>query len=135
MTTLINTIVIGNVAAFIIVTGVVLGLILKKQHCRGDTTSEPPRLQITEYQELKRMKTPAAQQNYLLPVVVISVLIFIIITGAILGFIHRKQRRRQEFQTSRPNMEPQNTDQYSTFIERENELYSLATPYVFTRED
>ncbi|XP_067439069.1 uncharacterized protein [Thunnus thynnus] len=56
----------------------------------------------------------------------VGVTVFIIITGVILGFIHRrKHHRQQEPPSSRPNTEPQDIEPYSTFMRTESAgLYS-----------
>ncbi|XP_067439070.1 uncharacterized protein [Thunnus thynnus] len=57
----------------------------------------------------------------------VGVTVFIIITGVILGFIHRRKhhRRQQEPLSSRPNTEPQDIEPYSTFMRTESAgLYS-----------
>ncbi|XP_078100171.1 uncharacterized protein LOC144513004 [Sander vitreus] len=61
-----------------------------------------------------------------LSAVIIGVIIFITITGVILGCIHRRNhhRRRSEALTSHANTEPEDIEPYSTYIQKENELYS-----------
>ncbi|XP_033181759.1 uncharacterized protein LOC117152830 isoform X2 [Anabas testudineus] len=59
----------------------------------------------------------------------IGVTLIMTMSGVILGFIHRQlshgiNRRRLHAQRSRPNMEPQDIEPYSTFIRRESGLYS-----------
>ncbi|XP_035854651.1 uncharacterized protein LOC116044777 isoform X3 [Sander lucioperca] len=58
--------------------------------------------------------------------VIIGVIIFFMITGVILGCIHRRNhhRRRSEALTSHANTEPEDIEPYSTYIQKENELYS-----------
>ncbi|XP_041822280.1 uncharacterized protein LOC121627436 isoform X3 [Chelmon rostratus] len=62
----------------------------------------------------------------------IGVTIVIIITGVILGFIYRRIHHRRELkpQRGRPNSDPQDIEPYSTFIQRENGLYSTARVHV-----
>ncbi|XP_028428128.1 uncharacterized protein LOC114551176 [Perca flavescens] len=58
--------------------------------------------------------------------VIIGVIIFIIITGVVLGWIHGKNhhRRQSEVLTSDANTEPEDIEPYITYIQKENELYS-----------
>ncbi|KAF1371834.1 hypothetical protein PFLUV_G00273480 [Perca fluviatilis] len=58
--------------------------------------------------------------------VIIGVIIFITITGVILGCIHGRNhhRRRSEALTSHANTEPEDIEPYSTYIQKENKLYS-----------
>ncbi|XP_040888690.1 uncharacterized protein LOC121178203 [Toxotes jaculatrix] len=61
--------------------------------------------------------------------IITAVTVFIIITGAILGFTYRKNHHKRQIEpmTRDPNMEPGDVEPYSTFIQRENGLYSVAT--------
>ncbi|XP_038576045.1 uncharacterized protein LOC119903854 [Micropterus salmoides] len=63
------------------------------------------------------------------PSALIGVTTFIVITGFILGFIHRKNHHRKqlELQHSHQNTEPQDTEPCGTFIQKENVLYSACS--------
>ncbi|XP_070850163.1 uncharacterized protein [Chaetodon trifascialis] len=77
---------------------------------------------------------------------VVGVLVFAVVTGVILGVICRKthHRRQRGALASHPDTEEENIEPYSSFMQRENVLYSTvtflssrntSTLNVLTRED
>ncbi|KAM6958276.1 uncharacterized protein LKV04_022345 [Tautogolabrus adspersus] len=74
--------------------------------------------------------TSSVREMSFVKLLVIGVIILIIISGVILGFIYRKihhgNRRQQELPPSPPATEHiEDIEPYNTFIQRENGLYSM----------